>query len=172
MRVTARYEAMVKKHAQRMEALQRTVSDFQREQHLVAARDLTIDTFDSSLDRVSEGDLRAGVEGLNSSIDEFVMNLIDSVSTKPTNPDLAKAKTSKSSLIYSALSGLGVEDDRRGLLLEADLHDGLTQKIHARFFKGSLGVSLTRPMNTNNLEIFYTNAIVGKGAILFSVAIR
>jgi hypothetical protein len=173
--VVNRHEAMMEEHAQRVKEFERTISALQCEKSLIAARDLTIDSFDSSLDRVSEGDLRAGVEGLNNSIDEFVMNLIDVVSAKPPNPDLANVMPSNATPISGATFGLKVDDDRRELLMEAHLHDGITRTLYGRFFRGNLGVSLTTPMNTDNLEVFYANAIAGKGnsshSSFFAVAV-
>jgi hypothetical protein len=161
--VATRYEGMVAEYTQKTKNLQRTISTLQREKSLSAARDLTIDSFDNSIDRVSEGDLRLGVQGLNSSIDEFVMNVVESATTKPASPNLANVKVPSVGPIYAAFCGLSVEDEHRGLLMEADLHEGITKKLHAQFFKGNLGVSLTVPLNTENLEVFYANAIAGKG---------
>jgi hypothetical protein len=59
---------MMVEQTRRTASLQKAIRDLQQERDATATRLLTIDSFDSSLDRVSEGELKASVGSLNNAL--------------------------------------------------------------------------------------------------------
>jgi hypothetical protein len=166
--IADQHDSIVSEQAQRIETLLGAIEDLKREKHHTTANELTIDPFNNTLDQVSEGQIRAAVDGLNSSIDEFVMNLVDSASSKPVHLARQKIINSSDLALYEACSRLAPEDDNRGLFMEGLLHDRITQKLATRFFMGNFGVSLTTPFDTTSLDKFYNSAVAKKSKTLSS----
>jgi chromosome segregation ATPase len=124
-RIYQDFEAILSQQSHKTAALQRTVSSLQGEKDATAARLLTVDTLDYTLDRVSEGELRTAVESLNSVIDGFVMNLVDLVVVKSVHAPMAQAASSYDSPLLATCSLIIPDDENREILMEAYLHRGI-----------------------------------------------
>jgi hypothetical protein len=143
-RVLHLQDAMVRNHQSEIQALQSRILQLEAEQQLDAAQKLTVNAFDNTLDRMSEGEARTRVEAFNNTIDDFVLNLTEAVSTIPhvqaPTPDISRPDTP----LLAACVQLPYDHEHRGLLVDALLHRGLNNLLHKNFFRGQISMRLAR----------------------------
>jgi hypothetical protein len=131
-RVRAEWQTEVRKH----EELKKTVESFIQERNAAAAQQLTVNTFDSSLDRVSEGQLVGDVEALNNSISELVMDILEKAGSAPSKrptPETLNSLRKEIMLVSAAREGVPYEG--RELLVEAVLHRTIIRDLYPTLFQ-------------------------------------
>ncbi|KAJ7302368.1 hypothetical protein DFH08DRAFT_945701 [Mycena albidolilacea] len=107
------------------------------------ADDFSLDPFDNKLDQVSEAFVKSAVESLNDSLDDFVMALLEEAEelanrnsdSRATSPVRVGEMASK---LLVALAKHSNVEERRGFLLDAQLHHDLVEELDKMFFSGDV----------------------------------
>jgi hypothetical protein len=161
------YDQVMEEHRNQVYNLRHEVTKLKKqntslktERDRKAALNLTVDSFDNSLDQVSEGQIKSAVDALNNTIDEMVMNITEEVSSIPPLPPSSTSQSFKEPLLNTCVN-LPVNDERRGVLVETILHQAINQRLWALFFKGK--VCCTYP-DSELLEKMHDEVIILKGA--------
>jgi hypothetical protein len=157
--ISSMFDQLMGAHQHETLSLRRQVGSLKAERDRKAARDLTVDSFENSIDRLSEGQARSAVETLNSNMDELVMNITEEVSSIPPSKSSATFDNPKEPLM-SFCSKLPADDERRGLLVETMLHQIIGQRLHILFFKGKVCSAYPK---SDMLEKLYVDTIGVKG---------
>jgi hypothetical protein len=127
----------------RCQYLEQKVENLIQERNAAAAQRLTINTFDSSLDKVSEGHLVGEVEALNNSIADLVSNVIDGAASAPSGwlteegMDFARSEPLLEMAVRTETS-----DDNRELLVEAALHRFIIHNLYPVIFEPQVAPSI------------------------------
>jgi predicted phage tail protein len=153
------YDNEVNKLHREVTKLKKKIASLITERDQKAARDLTVDSFDDSLDQVSEGQIKSAVDAMNNTIDELVMNITEEVSGAPPLPPPNTSQSFKEPLLTACVK-LPVNDERRGLLVETILHQAINQRLWAFFFKGKVCCTY---LDSGVLERMHDEAIILKG---------
>jgi hypothetical protein len=154
------FDQLMSAHEHEIRSLRSQVGSLKAERDRKAARDLTVDSFENSIDRLSEGQAKFVVETLNSNIDEFVMNITEEVSSVPPSKSSATFDNGPKEPLMVFCSKLSADDDRRGLLVETMLHQIIGQRLHLLFFKGKVCSAYPK---SDVLEKLYGDTIGAKG---------
>jgi chromosome segregation ATPase len=109
----------------------------------------TSDVFNHRLDQVSEAHIKSGVESLNDTLDNLVMELVDKGEQRagqhskfefdPTQSDYPDTP------LFRSLRQHDLTQDNRGLLLDALLHDRLHTELFDELFSGEVASIRTDP---------------------------
>jgi hypothetical protein len=121
--------------AQKRHELELMLENVIHERNTAAAQQLTVDTFDSSLDRVSEGQLVSEVEALNNSISELVMNILDQATTGPPEqptPQSLDFVLKEPLLTFETPDKMSKEG--RELLVDAAMHRLIIRRLNPTVF--------------------------------------
>jgi hypothetical protein len=120
---------------QKVENLQKNVESLIQERDEAAAQQLEVNTFDSSLDRVSEGQLVSEIEALNNSISGLVMDALEKSGPMPGERPTPEALefVRKEPLLVLA-SRERTSGDSRELLVEAALHRTIIHYLYPVLF--------------------------------------
>ncbi|KAJ7475091.1 hypothetical protein B0H11DRAFT_1722398 [Mycena galericulata] len=107
----------------------------------------SIDVFDHRVDQVSEARIKSGVESLNDSLDNFVMELLEAGERLVVkNADLVQQSPERlhdDTALLRSLAQPNLTSENRGLLLDAQLHDRLHQELYELFFSGEVASKRT-----------------------------
>jgi hypothetical protein len=140
----------------------------------VGAADIPIDTFASTLDRVSEAQIKQAVDALNGQIADVIMNALDAAENVPPTTDSADIATipaddQKNPLLLAAAK-LGADDDNRALLVEGALNGVLVQQLHDVFFASQVALSVPDSIEDQRiLDRFYQDILRTGEQIICSV---
>ncbi|KAJ7471924.1 hypothetical protein FB451DRAFT_1036505 [Mycena latifolia] len=98
-----------------------------------------IDAFSNRLDQVSEAHIKSGVESINDSLDNLVMDILEKgEQIVGKHADLVRhfseREHSNDAPLLASLAQHNLTADNRGLLLDATLHDRLHTELHRLFF--------------------------------------
>jgi hypothetical protein len=146
-----------------------TVDDLMKEREQAMANRLKIDTFDSSIDRVSEAQLISHIEDVNSLVDDLVASVLEDVTsfvvTHPSDPssDATMMDPQSSHLLKHALE-VDPGSDNWGLLVDCLLHQKIVEYLHTAVFSSSFGVPVPDGSDGENLEVLHKR-ITGQGAM-------
>jgi hypothetical protein len=146
---------------QRRQYLERKVETLKQERNVTAAQQLTINAFDSSLDRVSEGHIVGEVEALNGSIADLISNIIDQATPAPRGRATEEALhlARREPLLKLAIQ-TGMPMDTRGLLVEAALHRFIINDLYTVMFQPQVAPAIPR---VEAFEELYSQVICKKG---------
>jgi hypothetical protein len=139
------------------------IEELEKERERVIANRLQMDAFDNSVDRVSEAQLVGAIDGISSSVDELVSNLLDEVTeiastaTVGTSNDAAMLPKDAPVLLQVA-SRSSPDSDQWGLLVDALLHQKLVGWLYRTLFSTTLGIPSSGPTSMGQLlEDMYTS---------------
>ncbi|KAJ7117907.1 hypothetical protein C8R43DRAFT_1242033 [Mycena crocata] len=108
-----------------------------------------IDVFDHRLDQVSEARVKSGVESLNDSLDNLIMDVIEKgEELATTHADLVLDSPHREypdSALFRSLAQHHLTSENRGLLLDAILHDNLQSELFDLFFSGDIASTRIDP---------------------------
>ncbi|KAJ6515202.1 hypothetical protein C8R47DRAFT_961309 [Mycena vitilis] len=107
-----------------------------------------IDAFSHRLDQVSEASVKSGVDSLNDTLDNLVMDIIEKgeqVVQKNTHPVFHCPEPERSTPLLHALAQSNLTSDNRGLLLDAMLHDHLHTELYELLFSGDVASNRVDP---------------------------
>jgi hypothetical protein len=139
-----------------------------QERDAAAAQQLTVNTFDSSLDRVSEGQLVGEVEALNNSISSLVMDVIERSSSvqdeQPTQEALDFVRN-ETLLVLATREGISGED--RALLVEAVLHRTIIRHLHRVLFQPQVAPDVPIAEDFEELYLKEISENGGSSSVLF-----
>lgn len=156
----------------RFEEQQRIIESLTAERDMLAARQLNVNTFDSSLDRVSEGQIKGEVESLNSNITDTIMNLIETLTpllASKATPYRIEVEPRDS--IISLCVQLGRNANEFDLLLEAILHKFVIRRLHKTFFYGFVAAaSRTVPFH-KEIDMLFSQEVQKTGMCLLSISL-
>jgi hypothetical protein len=108
------------------------------------AKCFSMDDFDNSLDRASEGDLVSQVRSVNASIDELVLTIQDDLAPfLPSHPSNNIVVDEKSALLLRAFAHTRPGDENWGLLTEVLLHHFVVTWLHREVFASSVTPAFT-----------------------------
>ncbi|KAF7361374.1 hypothetical protein MSAN_01170200 [Mycena sanguinolenta] len=104
---------------------------------------ISLDPFDNKLDQVSEAAVKSGVESLNDSIDNFTMALVDEAEefAKQNSHSVIPSAVAVHEItkpLHLALAEHSRTEEKRGFLLDANLHHGLVSELDTLFFSGDV----------------------------------
>jgi hypothetical protein len=137
--ISSLFDQLMCAHEHEVRSLKNQVGSLKAERDRKAARDLTVDSFDNSLDQVSEGQVKSAVETLNNNLDEFVMNITEEVAGVPPLKTFTNdAISNLNNPLLAACSKLSIDDERRGLLVETMLHQEVVERLNVLFFQGKV----------------------------------
>ncbi|KAJ6515204.1 hypothetical protein C8R47DRAFT_507309 [Mycena vitilis] len=105
--------------------------------------DISLDPFDNKVDQISEATVKNGVESLNDSLDAFTMALLDEVEElakrhADSGRHSAVQEFETSTKLLTALAEYCHIEEKRGFLLDANLHHGLVVELNKLFFSGEV----------------------------------
>ncbi|KAJ7280221.1 hypothetical protein C8J57DRAFT_1174932 [Mycena rebaudengoi] len=118
---------------------------------------MSLDPFDNKLDQVSEASLKGGVEGINDSLDNLVLVLLDKAeelakqSAHGSQP-LAPQTHDGTSELLEALAAYGQDEDKRGFLLDVLLHQAVIKHLTTLFFSGEV---VARVLDSKGIHDMY-----------------
>jgi hypothetical protein len=145
----------------RCQDLERKVERLIQERNATAAQQLTINTFDSSLDRVSEGHIVGEVEALNTSISDLVMNIIDQSASAPRGRPTEEAINSvRTEPLLNLAVKSGMSKDNRELLVDAALHRLIIRHLYPVMFDPHVAPAIP---GTDIFEELYCKVISKSG---------
>jgi hypothetical protein len=136
-------DGIMQMHEHEVRSLRATITTLEQKRQEEAARSLLVTSFENSLDRVSEGQVKAEVEALNGSIEDFAADITENVFETPADLSvLVEARKSGRSALLTTSSYLRLDDDEnRGYLIEALVHKNLVERLHHLFFEGDVAVN-------------------------------
>jgi hypothetical protein len=128
---------------QRCQDLERKIESLIQERDATAAQQLTINTFDNSLDRVSEGHIVGEVEALNTSMAELVSNIIDGAVSAPRKQPAEEALNAvRHEPLLKLAVQTGMTKESRELLVEAALHCLIIRHLYPVMFQPKVAPSI------------------------------
>ncbi|KAJ7641483.1 hypothetical protein FB45DRAFT_738189 [Roridomyces roridus] len=136
-----RYETRIQSLVEERGNLNKRLKSMQ--DNRAAQSKISLDPFKDQVDQVSEAAVKSGVESLNDSIDTFIMTLLDeaeSVAARHSSSTLPSAVQNheETDKLISALSQYSRSEEKRGFLLDANLHHGLVSELDKLFFSGDV----------------------------------
>lgn len=104
---------------------------------------ISLDPFDNQVDQVSEADVKSGVDSLNDSLDAFTMTLLDEAEELANRNSHSRVSSAvheheKTTKLLVALAEYSDIEEKRGFLLDANLHRGLMVELDKLFFSGDV----------------------------------
>jgi hypothetical protein len=120
-----------------------TITVLKKKEQEASARSLVVTSFDDTLDRVSEGQVKSEVVYLNHAIGDFALDIMQGIfEVTPDQSQVDKArKSSRSSLVTTSSYLLLGDDEKRGYLIEALVHKTVVERLHHLFFQGQVAIT-------------------------------
>jgi hypothetical protein len=145
--------AELQRYSSHIRAQEEQIRSLVMERDEAIAKRLSMDDFDSSVDRVSEGDLVSKVRSVNAAIDELVLAIQDDLAPfLPPHPSEKVVVNSDASLLR-LFTHTRPGDDNWGLLTEALLHHLIVTWLQREVFASSVTPALTK--ESESLEVAY-----------------
>jgi chromosome segregation ATPase len=128
---------------------------------------MSLDPFDNKLDQVSEASLKGGVEGINDSLDNLVLLLLDKAeelaqqSAHGIQPLATQTHhDSETTELLKTLATYGQDEDKRGFLLDVLLHQAVIKQLTALFFSGEV---VARVLDSKGFQDMYLMELAKRG---------
>ncbi|KII84794.1 hypothetical protein PLICRDRAFT_45601 [Plicaturopsis crispa FD-325 SS-3] len=132
----------------------------------------SLDLFDNSVDQVSELHVKSSgqpsLDGLNDSVDNLILNILEEVERvveayhdqrAPGSMDYGWVIENDSHPILAALARTGLQEEHRGLLLDAFLHHITCRTLHKLFFAESVSTLALPAEQSDLLDVIFCNML-------------